>query len=231
MAFAGAAAQLRGLASSPRARQHVPCLVAARARPSGYGAVVGGHSPTSPKGWEVMRTALQAAGVKLISPQEVQFAAERGGVTIVDVRPASDFVQGHLPGAVNVSFFRPISGWGGLQIARRVGYALFGVLQGTEVNPEFAADVQRLLAEAPPGQALVLYCAQGGVLESTPSLKNGWQTRSLIAAYDLLQAGVRGLSVMRGGYSEWVAGGRDIEVFVESEDEEAEPVQSGPARQ
>lgn len=46
-------------------------------------------------------------------------------------------LQGFIQGSVNVPLYRPIEGWDAYKVARRVGYALFGVLKGTEPNPNF----------------------------------------------------------------------------------------------
>ncbi|WIA41857.1 hypothetical protein OEZ86_009183 [Tetradesmus obliquus] len=200
----------RCLGSNRRSRT-VLC-VQARERSGPSGLHVGGQSPTSPKGWETMRLALIAGNVKMVSPQEVQFACERGQALVVDVRPEADYDAGHVPGAQNVPFYQPITGWSAMKVARRVGYAMFGVINGTEVNPSFAQDVKQLVQDAE--QQVILYCSQGGVLEPNDNYRKGWQTRSLIAAYDLMQEGVgNSISVMKGGYTEWVNAGRDIEVM------------------
>eukprot|EP00882_Tetradesmus_deserticola_P010914 GHRQ01011538.1.p1 GENE.GHRQ01011538.1~~GHRQ01011538.1.p1 ORF type:complete len:175 (+),score=36.18 GHRQ01011538.1:199-723(+) len=165
-----------------------------------------------------MRLALLAGNVKLVSPQEVQFAAERGAL-LVDVRPEADYDAGHVPGAYNVPFYQPITGWSPMKVARRVGYAMFGIVKGTEVNPTFPQDVKQLVTHAE--QQLILYCSQGGVLEPNDSYRKGWQTRSLIAAYDLMQEGMtNSLAVMKGGYTEWVNAGRDVEIMEEVAEEE-----------
>ncbi|KAF6261804.1 Rhodanese-like domain-containing protein [Scenedesmus sp. NREL 46B-D3] len=184
----------------------------ARQRSGPSGLHVAGQSPTSPKGWQTMRLALIQGNVKMVSPQEVQFAADRGAL-LVDVRPQADYDAGHVPGAYNVPFYQPITGWSPLKVARRVGYAMFGVLKGTEVNPSFPQ------GDASPGarpEGLL-----GGVLEPDDNYRKGWQTRSLIAAYDLMQEGMsNSITVMKGGYTEWVNGGRDFEVIEEVTEEE-----------
>lgn len=89
----------------------------------------------------------------------------------------------------------------------RLGYALFGVLNGTEINPNFDKEVDAATGgqrDAP----LVLYCSQGGSLEPTEQSKSGQQTRSLIAAFQLLQAGYTNLQVLKGGFKEWESSGR-----------------------
>eukprot|EP00775_Hariotina_reticulata_P004642 gene4642-4894_t len=171
-----------------------------------------------------MRQELQAAGVKVISPQEILFRKEDKRAVVVDVRPADDYEEGHIPGAANVPFYQPITGWTPFKVARRIGYAAFGILKGTEVNPNFVTDVQQLLEG---DQELILYCSQGGVLEPNDNYRKGWQTRSMVAAYELLQAGVgNSISVLRGGYTEWCNGGRDIEVMELVESTETEQVQA-----
>mmetsp|Transcript_35099 Transcript_35099/g.88868 ORF Transcript_35099/g.88868 Transcript_35099/m.88868 type:complete len:262 (-) Transcript_35099:1227-2012(-) len=175
------------------------------------GITVKGYSPTSMQGWMLVRTALKEAGVKFLSPQEVAFAAERG-VPVVDVRPSADYDKGHLPGAKSVPLYQPITGWDPAKVARRVGYALFGVLNGTEVNPNFVRDVLPLI-DAEKG--VILYCSIGGSLEQVEGSKKGLQSRSVIGAYQLLEAGARGVQIMRGGFLEWEANGRDVEVFVD----------------
>ena len=45
----------------------------------------------------------------MVAPQEAAAAAARG-VPIVDIRPAEEYVEGRLPGAVNVPFYRSIEG-------------------------------------------------------------------------------------------------------------------------
>lgn len=199
--------------SSARAR------VVALAEPAGRDRLkAGGFSPTSPQAWDNMRRSLQESGVKMVSPQEMIFAAERGNIVIVDVRPEADYDKGHIPDSLNVPFYRPITGWEPFKIARRLGYAAFGVLNGTEINPDFAQEVRAIMASDGAGKTLVLYCSQGGVLESTETHQRGWQTRSLVAAYDLLQDGMSNIQVLKDGYTGWTNAGRDIEVLEYEED-------------
>ena len=49
-----------------------------------------------------------------------------------------------------------------MQIARRATFAFFGILNGTEYNPEFVAEVQAAVPRK--GSPVVLYCAIGGTL-------------------------------------------------------------------
>lgn len=60
-------------------------------------------------------------------------------------------VQGFIGGSVNVPLYQPIDGWSPFNIARRAGYLAFGVLEGTEPNPDFIEGV--LCAYFSPFQA------------------------------------------------------------------------------
>jgi len=59
--------------------------------------------------WEIISTSLRKSGLKMVSPQEVQFAQGRG-IPVVDIRPVGEHRKGRIPGAVNVEFFRLIDG-------------------------------------------------------------------------------------------------------------------------
>ncbi|KAF5837554.1 Rhodanese-like domain-containing protein [Dunaliella salina] len=171
------------------------------------GIAVQGYSPTSVRGWAKIQSTLREANVKLLSAQELTFARERG-VPIIDIRPPAEYEQAHIPGAVNVPFYQPITGWSAMKIARRAGYALFGVLNGTEVNQEFTQQVAQAMK---PDSGAILYCSMGGSLEPVEKSKKGLQSRSLIAAWKVVTDGYPNVSVLRGGWSEWINSGREVE--------------------
>ncbi|GIL48209.1 hypothetical protein Vafri_4893 [Volvox africanus] len=180
-----------------------------RSGPTGLN--VGKFRPTSPAGWAEMAAVLRQANVKVVAPQELPWLKERGAV-LLDIRPGESYAEGHLPGAANASFYQPIQGWTPWQVARRAGYALFGISQGTEANPNFLAEVRELVAD-PGATPVVLYCNLGGSLEPTKNDKNGQQTRSMVAAHELVKDGFKNVCVLKGGYADWVAKDREIEVF------------------
>lgn len=180
-----------------------------RSGPTGLN-VKGKYRPTSPGGWAEMSNTLREAGLRMVAPQEVPWQKEKGAV-VVDIRPAESYKEGHVPDSVNVPFYQQIQGWTPWQVARRVGYAFFGVSQGTEPNPNFIAEVRNLVT--PETGSIIVYCNLGGSLEPTDINRNGTQTRSMVAAYELIQAGFKNVSVLKGGYSEWVNNGREVEVI------------------
>ncbi len=51
--------------------------------------------------------------VKFVSPQELNWA-KQAGTPIIDVRPEKEFLKGHIPGSVNVQYYRWIEGADGL---------------------------------------------------------------------------------------------------------------------
>src|SRR4029079_2920524 len=70
-------------------------------RPSRRPRPAPGVPPTMPKSYgDLLREA--RASIKELTPQEVE-ALPGGNATIVDVREASEWDQGHLPGAVHIS--------------------------------------------------------------------------------------------------------------------------------
>lgn len=72
----------------------------------------------------------------MVEPQEVKFCTDKG-MTLLDVRTEDQYKAGFIAGAVNVPLYRSIKGWEPFKIARRIGYAAFGVFNGTEANPMF----------------------------------------------------------------------------------------------
>jgi len=158
------------------------------------------YRPTSPAGWEIISNTLKEKKVKFISAQEVKFAAERG-IPIIDVRPKSEYAKGHIKGAANVQYYRLIEGWSAWKTLRRIGFTFFGVV-GTEPNTDFLNQAAAVVPDA--SQGAVLVCNLGGNLDPDygPS-PYGYQTRSLMAAYELYEAGFDNLQVLKDGMGGW----------------------------
>lgn len=66
------------------------------------------------------------------------------------------------------------TGWDPRRVARRMGFAFFGVLNGTEVNPQFFDDI---LKQVDNEVGAVLLCNLGGTLEPTKGNGSGTQSR------------------------------------------------------
>eukprot|EP00873_Tetraselmis_striata_P039161 jgi/Tetstr1/459425/TSEL_000438.t1 len=198
-----------GLRRTSQAWRSAPRVVCkAEERGGGNNLNVKGKPPTSPGAWEEMQKVLSESNVGCIAPQELKMYQERG-YTVVDIRPSGDYDEWHIPNSVNIPFYRPIEGWSSKQVMRRAAYALFGVFNGTEYNPTFIPEVE---AVAGKSDGVVLVCSLGGQLEEdserTGTSKS--QTRSLMAAYELVSAGFSKVSTLRGGFGKWIDAGRDV---------------------
>jgi hypothetical protein len=62
---------------------------------------------------------------------------------------------------------------------------------------------------------VVVCCNLGGTLHPEGQITLGVQSRSLIAAYELVNAGFEPVRVLEGGISNWRESGRDLYVFDE----------------
>lgn len=76
------------------------------------------------------------------------------------------------------------------------------------------AEVQEFVEDK--GAGMVVCCQIGGTLEPTKSNTNlGIQSRSLIAAYQLVKLGYKGIRVLKNGMSAWIEDGNDVYLFDE----------------
>lgn len=152
-----------------------------------------------PVDWRDMyRDLVARGGVKTVTPEEAYGKARRGSV-LLDVRLADAFSRRSAERSVNAPLYRPITGYDLAANIRRAGFAFFGIY-GTELNPDFVAEVQ---AVVPRGKEVIVMCEQGGTLDNKPGTQFGFQSRSLKAVYYLQQAGYKVLH-MKGGLAEWI---------------------------
>lgn len=138
--------------------------------------------------------------MRSIHANEARRLQQVEGYTLLDVRPKADYEEAHPLGAVNVELYRLIQEWTAWDIARRIGFAFFGIFQGTEENPNFLNDVGAKIGKDSP---IIVACAMGGTLKSTPSLLEGKESRSLIAAYLLVVEGFTKIAHLEGGVQAW----------------------------
>lgn len=130
----------RARASVPRrqtsVRKHVvTALDTGKEGASASGYAVAGLRPTSPKAWSMIAKELKKNGLKFAPAND----ATKRGTIVIDIRPVQDYDASHIPGAVNAEFFKSIQGWDPVKILRRAVFAFFGILNGTEYNPEYVA--------------------------------------------------------------------------------------------
>lgn len=151
--------------------------------------------------WKTKREALKKNNVRSVKPKDALRLQQEEGYTILDVRPEAEFAEAHAAGAQNAQLYRLIKEWTPWDIARRAGFAFFGIFAGTEENPEFLDEVRALGLEK--DSRIILGCQSGGTMKPTASLSDGQQSRSLIAAYVLSLDGYKNLVHLEGGFRVW----------------------------
>lgn len=147
--------------------------------------------------------------LQFVQPHEVVFAVDRG-TPLLDVRPPNEYAGGHIEGAKPVPLYRPITGLSFRAIARRAVFLFFGVLNGTEANPDFIAQAEAALAGA---RECIVYCNIGGKIDGTETKKDGQMSRSLSAAFELVNGGVVDkVSILQDGVNGWLRSERETVV-------------------
>lgn len=164
--------------------------------------------------WPVVHTTLTMKGLKSVSPKEA-LKMQSQGWTIVDVRIEGDFDKSHAQGAVNVPFFRFVQGNEFWDNVKKFAMASFA-MKATERDPDYSGTI---LSQFKKGQKIILMCAIGGTLVTgvklrpdkypngieDPDRSFGRESRSLKAAYELMQAGwgSNNLVFVDGGFQQW----------------------------
>ncbi|KAL5205290.1 hypothetical protein ABZP36_033499 [Zizania latifolia] len=173
--------------------------------------------------WKIKRQVLVEKRVRSADVKEALRLQKENNFVILDVRPEAEFKEAHPPGAVNVQVYRLIKEWTAWDIARRAGFAFFGIFAGTEENPEFIQSVNEKLGK---DAKIIVACSTGGTLIPTQNLPDGKQSRSefyavfasehiansshlidfgrsLIAAYLLVLNGYKNVFHLDGGLYAW----------------------------
>lgn len=154
--------------------------------------------------WKVKREVLLQKRVRSVEVNEALRLQMENNFVILDVRPEAEFKEAHPPGAINVQIYRLIKEWTPWDIARRAAFLFFGIVSGTEENPEFLQIVEsRLDKEA----KIIVACSSGGTMRPSQNLPEGQQSRSLIAAYLLVLNGYKNVYHLDGGLYTWLKEG------------------------
>lgn len=139
---------------------------------------------------------------------EARTKVGKRGVVVVDVREAASFAQGHLRGAVNVPLFVPQYTGGAYGALRKLALAGLG-MKAKERNPGFRDELR---AACKGAKEVVLLCYTGGTVQPkydggvNMAKKYGEPSRSLMAAYELKEAGIKvnKVSHVLRGWAWWV---------------------------
>jgi hypothetical protein len=76
------------------------------------------------------------------------------------------------------------------------------------------AEVEEVVPDKEAG--VVVCCQMGGTLEPARADTNlGIQSRSMIAAYQLIKAGYKGVRVLKNGMNAWIEDGHDVYLYDE----------------
>ncbi|KAJ8446241.1 hypothetical protein Cgig2_016012 [Carnegiea gigantea] len=145
--------------------------------------------------------------VRSVEVKEALRLLNENNFVMLDVRPEAEFKEGHAPGAINVQIYRLIKEWTAWDIARRAAFAFFGIFSGTEENPNFLPEVE---AKIDKNAKIIVACSAGGTMRPSPNLREGQQSRSLIAAYLLVLDGYTNVFHLDGGLYNWLKEGLPV---------------------
>ena len=110
--------------------------------------------------WRVMQSKLKQEVIRSVPVSEV--AALQSSYTLLDVRPAEDYVLFHPPSAVSVPLFGEIKVDSPAKLLKAALYAFNG-MKGTDENELF---VEQVAAAVPAKSKLLVICDSGGNYEA-----------------------------------------------------------------
>ncbi|KAK8934521.1 hypothetical protein KSP39_PZI014925 [Platanthera zijinensis] len=183
----------------PARHRYFPQLAAGRLRIK----CTATKTPKSPaeEEWKIKREVLLQKRVRSVDVKEALRLQKENNFVILDVRPEAEFKEAHPPGAINVQIYRLIKEWTPWDIARRAAFLFFGIISGTEENPEFIQIVESKLDK---DAKIIVACSSGGTMRPSQNLPQGQQSRSLIAAYLLVLNGYKNIYHLDGGLYAWL---------------------------
>mmetsp|Transcript_34794 Transcript_34794/g.109879 ORF Transcript_34794/g.109879 Transcript_34794/m.109879 type:complete len:181 (+) Transcript_34794:475-1017(+) len=154
--------------------------------------------------WEDIVPKLREAKLKSVEVKDLYAAMkdEEGDVLLVDVRPLADFEQLHAEDSYHVALFDVAEGNDSYTGLRKLTYKFIPAAgEPTDQRPEFVSEVKELAGD---DWRICLMCGQGGTIASWPQ-KTGCRSRSLTAAYELLQSGFPASRILhlKGGFGAW----------------------------
>ncbi|KAG2484184.1 hypothetical protein HYH03_016996 [Edaphochlamys debaryana] len=121
-----------------------------------------------------------------ISPEDAAKRIASGKWVLVDVRTREQYAEGHPEGAINVPLYESITLGG--DVRRSLKYLLY---KSNGVSPiDMNAEFYSQLAEAADGRGVITCCEAGGTLKPTINFPAGKSSRSLQAAYVIMEEGL-----------------------------------------
>lgn len=192
------------------------------------GKVTGDDTVAKPKTgaeyvvWPICHTYLTSKGLKSVDPEQAA-ELQKKGWQVVDVRLGEDYEKMHAVGAVSLPMYRYVQGTGFWDNVKKGVMAIGFAMRATERDPDFRAKITSVVKK---NQKVLLMCSIGGTLDTLidrrpgvkPPVKDperafGRESRSLKAAYELMQAGwsTSNLYWVDGGLQQWKYNGLPIE--------------------
>ena len=138
--------------------------------------------------WDKIWEALSQQKILSIQPIDAQALLKDGKAVLIDVRPDEEFQKAHPAPALHAPAFRIIKPTSAGNFSSLLKWAVM-TSQGvtaTQIVEEFPEKVASLV---PAGKIAIIMCESGGSLDSSPQFKTGRQSRSLTAAFRLLDSG------------------------------------------
>ena len=147
-----------------------------------------------------------------VTPAEAARLVARGSHVLIDVRPPAAAAAASPAGAVSVPLYIPYSpaAGGGPGAFMKAALLTLNGVSPTVQNRDFVTAVVSAAGGGAGGggKAVLVVCETGGSLVPTPQFAAGKPSRSLQAAFRLLEDGrVKGVGHVQGGVFAWDAAG------------------------
>jgi rhodanese-related sulfurtransferase len=183
---------------------------------NGTGPKEGGRIPED-RDWPEMRKSLLDFGLESIAPEEAQKLVKQNKAIIIDL--SAKYYLSHIEPSVHVPLYKVVKAKDTLT---SLGNFLSKVtlLDWDAVNRNFVNDAKEILGDEK--RLMIVSCTGGGSLKNVIESKSngggassdsdsGTKSRSLRAAYELVQAGYTNVAHLQGGITAWKAAGLPME--------------------
>ena len=162
--------------------------------------------------WPAVHISLTNFGLESLPVEEALTLVRENKAVIVDVRPEYQYNKYHIEPSVNIPLYRNVEGKSLMDQIKKVAVAAMA-MKATERNPNFGEDARRILGDEK--RRIIVACQLGGSMETEvvserknktfkdPEKAFGRESRSLKAAYELIEEGYTNIAHLEGGISMW----------------------------
>lgn len=156
--------------------------------------------------WPEVYRGLVSKKLSTIPPEAASKLLAKGNYAFIDVRLPKDHEKSHPEGSVSVPMYQTITtdNLDATKLFKFIAYSFNGV-NPVEPNPAFVEEVRAAMKGK---KGLIVFCEAGGTLRPTVSFPEGKASRSLQAAFRILNEGIATevLHLERGAYGWFQAG-------------------------